>query len=313
MMSDIDTLEFRPGESLEWITREGDNTLVKRRVRFIQPFGTDEAVVEWGMRSDGTGIMNRYTAQVAELSRESEVPARPWWVPEPIQTPRPPEPPTEQQIGNRLAERREALRGAHETARNAQEAVTAARQVADRAQREANDARARLAEQTLADQREADAFSDSIRRGEAPPPHRNGIDREALRSRVAVAEQAEISFDRELATANSMLADTLSGVRKAAADVIAALVEREAESLRALETEAARQRAELVAVAAWWPSADLGPPKLSSAAGQLLEAVPRYGEMAVVRASSRALDTWKDIFSQLVSGDAGADFRLEKE
>jgi hypothetical protein len=305
MASDRITDEFRPGEMLDWVTsREGD-TLVKRQVKFIEQMGA-EAIVGFGQDSRD-GSLARHTAQLSELHRV----VAPSFLPGMVVRSKPPTPPTEQQTANRLAERRETLKQAHSTARNAQETVGKAGQLADRAEAHLNDARSRLAQLRAEQHASAAEFEATIRRGENPS-YSNGHDYSATRELVSVSEQALTKFQSELALANSNLADALGNVRRAAADVIASLIEREAESLRALETQAARQRAELVNVSRWWPSADLGPFRLAPAAATLLEAVPNYGELPVVRMSSGALDTWKEVFSQLVSGDADADFKLEE-
>jgi hypothetical protein len=313
-MSDTIPTNFTDGELLVHRHRDGgpDSMVTIRNVLF-RGYGEGGAIVAFGVRSDGTGLENRYSASVDELSRPAP-PERPWWVPPPVQPTTPTAPPHEAKTATRLAERlgerRATLRQAHETVRTAQEATAAARQVADRAREQVTNTRAELARQNVADQTATNEFAEAIRKGEAPPPHRNGVDREALRSRVAMAEQAKVQLDAELSVATSTLTDALSSTRRAAADVVAALIERECESLRRLEEAAARQRAELVAVSRWWPDATLGSFRLSHAASTLLANPPNSDAVAVPVSGTR-IEAWKNLFTHLVNGDAAADFKLE--
>jgi hypothetical protein len=308
MMSVTDTTEFRPGEMLQMVRIEGDS-LVKRQVRFIEQMGAEQAIIGFG-QDYRDGSLARHTCHMSELHRVTA----PSFLPGIAEQFKPPTPPTTEQVATRLRTARVSLCAAHERAKAARDTVASAQQVADRAREQVASTRAQLAEQTLADQRDAEAFADSIRRGEAPPPHKNRVDREALRSRVAVAEQAEASFASELALANTNLADALGNVRKLAAAVLGALVEREAESLRVLEVQAAKFRKELQAAAAFWPDASIGALKLSPAAGQLLEAEPNYGETSAIRFASQEgrIAPWRSLYDQLVSGNADADFKLEE-
>jgi hypothetical protein len=303
-MADTITDEFRPGELLQWVTPEGD-TLTKRQVKFLDFYGSTEAIVGFGQDSRD-GSLARHTAQLSELHRV----VTPSFLPGMVVRSRPPEPPTQAQTANRLAERRETLKQAHNKARSAQETVEKAGQLADRAEAHLNDARSRLAQLRAEQHASAAEFEATIRRGENPS-YSNGHDYSATRELVSVSEQALAKFQSELALANSNLADALGNVRRAAADVIASLIEREAESLRALETEAARQRAELVSVSRWWPDATLGSFKLSHAAATLLANAPNSDAVAVPVSGTR-IEAWKSLFDQLVNEDAEADFKLEE-
>lgn len=301
--------EFRAGETLEWVRIEGD-VRTRRQVRFLERYGDDEAIVGFGQSSDGQ--LARYAAPLRELSRPKP-PDGLWFLPNGRwEPPTPPVPPTPEQLSANLTQRREALRIAHARERQAQDVVRAAKELSDRAERACIAARAELAGASAADQQAADEFEAALRAGKAPQPVRNGRDRNEIEHKVSRAETAFDRFNQELATSNSRLGEALDAVRRAAADVMAALLERECESLRALEAEAARHRAELVAVASWWPDATKAL-QLGAAAAALLAAPIDYSETPLVRMTSNEtrIGPWKAVYDRLVQGDAEADFKLE--
>jgi hypothetical protein len=299
-MPDVATAEFRPDDILTW-RRVENQVPTERRVRFVEYDGTERAVVTWGVSYEGKSV--RYTARLAELSRPQPA-ALPWYLSGRIEVPKPP---TTDQLTERLTQCREQLRAAHATARHIQDVAAEATKVADRARREVDAARAELVALNAHDDQSLRELEQALREGRPAAQMKNGIDRSEVKARVERAEAALQRFDRELAEANVSMTTALSECRKSAFDVIGALVERESENLRRVEILAATQRAELHAVAHWWPSADLGAPKLAPAAAQLLAAVPNYGEVPVVRQVSIA--PWKELFDKLVQ-DADADFQI---
>src|SRR2546423_4720817 len=122
-MSDAITTDFRAGESLEWARREGD-TLTKRSVRFVEPFGSEAAVVSFGVNGDGAPA--RYTAPLIELSRPSPPSGIPPYHQQRIEPPKPPAPPTEPQVNVALSQRRYSLRMALHRQREAKRTRDAA-------------------------------------------------------------------------------------------------------------------------------------------------------------------------------------------
>jgi hypothetical protein len=162
------------------------------------------------------------------------------------------------------------------------------------------------------------AFEDSIATGRPLPRRANGhdqadrVDRGYIVARVTVAEQAQQRFDGELAAAMASLGDALSAVRKAAAVVTAALVERETENLRAIEERAALLRAELTAVASWWPSAEIGSLRLDRATTGCIGAPLAWADQPAVRTGGGWTKPWQDVFDRLVQGEVEADFVLEE-
>lgn len=293
---------FRPGDSVQWTTREG-GTLTNRSVK-IERLDGDHAVVTFGLRSDGTGEPRRFNAPLDELSPPPRPAGPPPFLPGWAETPRPPDPPSANALNAKLAERRAALRAAHQRAKQAREAVDAARDVADRARRELDAARAALAAMNLADAEAAADYEAAIRRGEAPT-YRNGHDRDGTRHRVEVAQLAADKFDAELREAQTMFGERLDEVRRAAASVVAAILNREAEQLRQLEQQAAKFRGELLAASQWWPDASLGPLKLGPAAATVLS------NPAPQPRASAGIGDWKGLFDRLVRGETDADFELE--
>ena len=119
-------------------------------------------------------------------------------------------------------------------------------------------------------------------------------------------------FERESAAANATLNDALAAVRKTALQVVAALADRECEALRQSEERVLQRRAELLAVASWWPDAATGPIPLSRAAAAALEAPPDYERCRFLSSREEATAPYKELLDRLVQGDARADFKLEK-
>jgi hypothetical protein len=291
-------MAFRPGASLVWKSRDTQGFSTMRPVTFRGLRGGGQtAVVTFGQGD--------HQVPVDELSLPGPRQAE-WWIPPRIEQPpppTPPTPPTEQQINERIAEGRAALRTAFEKAATAAELVATALKVADRARQQRDDARMALARARAAEREAADEFEQAIRKGDQPPAlHKNGFDKAGLEQQCVLAEQTFDRFTKELSVANSALAERLTDVRRAAEGVVAAILEKEAENLRRLEAEAARYRAALRAASATIDA------KLSPAAATLLEAVPNY----TTPSASSLIVSWQDLIARLIDGDDSADLKLEE-
>jgi hypothetical protein len=241
-------------------------------VQFISRVNGSHADVSFGRRSDGTGEANVVRVPIDDLHRP-EPPPRPWFLPGRIEQPKPPTPSSAEIIEATIAKRRDGLRAAHTLLASAKLAADTARTLADRARTECEGAHAALRELELSDTDAVEAWAGALRRGERPSLT-NGHDREAMRHRVGVAEAALDSFNRELATANSKHAEASSNVRRAAAELLAAIVDQDAEELRELETNATRLRASLWAASMIAPSPDIGPIRIAPTTIALLESPP---------------------------------------
>lgn len=294
---------FQQGEALQWVTIEnGFNS--KRMVTFQEARSEHAAVVSFGLE--------RLTVAISELSRVAP-PQPPPWLPGWFSAPKVPPKPSSESIDAKLSERRQALSQALDRAKLAQETVTAARSISQRAQREVTEARATLATLDRHDRQQQRQLEDALAAGKPVPARSNGHDRGYIVQRVAAAEQAQARFDGELAAAMASLGDALSAVRKAAATVVAAIVEREAENLRAMEERAALLRAELTSVAGWWPSAEIGLLKVGRATAVCIEAPLAWQDQPAVRTGGGWIKPWQGVFDRLVQGDVEADHELEKD
>ena len=241
---------FRSGEGLTLTTIEGGFP-AKRGVEFISlSNGGDQATVKFAGQ--------QLSVPLEQLSRAIP-PAPPSFLPGWFRTQQPPTPLSEADIETRITERRQALAKSQERARLASETVATARQIAQRAGREVADARTTLAALDAHDRADQRAFEEALSLGRKLPERSNGHDRHYITDCVQAAEAAQQRFDRELADAQAALSDALSAVRKAAANVVAAQLERETENLRAAEARAGVLRAELSAVSGLWLSAEIGP------------------------------------------------------
>lgn len=160
------------------------------------------------------------------------------------------------------------------------------------------------------------AFEEGLRLGKPTPPRANGHDtRHYVQIRTDQAAQALAKFQSELADRMGQMNEALAAVRKAAADVVGLLVQRETEALRAQETQAAVARAELLAVANhWFAGAELGPLKLPPATATYLEAMPGWQDQVAVRLGGPEgrLRPWKSVYSRLLD-DPEADHELERD
>lgn len=135
--------------------------------------------------------------------------------------------------------------------------------------------------------------------------------------RTGSDDAAQATEDRlawELATAKAALAEAQIRLRKAAADVLAAILEREAENLHALEIEAARRRAELFAAVRRGDRTGAGPRKIPPVAGTVLEYPIQYLDAPEIRfGAAERSSPWRTIYTALIIGNPDADLDSETE
>ena len=119
--------------------------------------------------------------------------------------------------------------------------------------------------------------------GKPIPVRSNGHDGRGYHRRPRNRRRSRTgAFTKELTEATTALGNALSAVRRAAANVIAGLLERETENLRAAEQRAALLRAELTAVSGLILSAEIGVLKIDRAsAACIAEPVPWHDQPAV--------------------------------
>ncbi len=296
---------FTPGTALVLTTIE-NGFPAKRAVEFLSMSnGGQQATVKFGLET--------FNVQLDQLSR-AEPPGPPAFLRKWFEVPKPPQPPSEADIDAKLAERRQQLAQAHTRAKLAQDQQTASRSISQRADRGVAEAKATLATLDAHQRAEQVAFEEAIQLGRPIPQRANGHDdRGYLVQRLAAAEAAQQRFDRETTEATTALSNSLSAVRRAAANVVAALLERETENLRAAEQRAALLRAELTSVAGWWPSAEIGVLKIDRASAACIEAPVAWRDQPAVRQSSGLIKEWQGLFDRLVQGDVAADFDLQKD
>jgi hypothetical protein len=137
-----------------------------------------------------------------------------------------------------------------------------------------------------------------------------GYDRGAAQRRCAAAETAAAQLDRELAEARERAEEPHKEVRAAARAVVAASAAREGEALKALEAEAARRRAELHAVALYWPPGTNGPLALPAPLAALLANPPQQiNDPPTMRTDfiKQRQRPWLNLYERLAGGDAEAD------
>src|SRR5262249_52610645 len=159
----------------------------------------------------------RYNVSLTELARPAPPPTAPPYHLAPITAPKPAEPLTESQLSQRLSQRRETLRVAHEQAGRLREEVARAREVVTRAATEHHQATSALAALNEHHRAEVLNLETALRQGKPPPdPVQNGVDRSYIEERVNLTEATLDKFHRELAEANSRLSDALGSVKAAA-------------------------------------------------------------------------------------------------
>lgn len=294
---------YRTGEPLTLTTTEGGFP-TRRGVEFQAMANGQQAQVKFAG--------DIYTVNLDQLSRQE--PAKPpnflpdgWF-----KVKQPPKPPSSEDLAATLSERRAALARAQDRAKEAAEQQAAARLVSQRADREVTDARTTLATLDAHERADQRAFEEAISLGKPLPVRSNGKDRSYIVQRVTAAEAAQQRFDRELAESTAALSDSLSAVRKSAALVVAAMLEKETLNLAAAEARAALLRAELTAISGLWLSAEIGPLKVSPATANCLAAPIAWSDQPLVRAGGGWTKAWQGLFDRLCQ-DATADWILERD
>ncbi len=298
---------YSPGEALTLTTQEGGFP-TKRAVEFLGiSNGGQQAQVKFGRDT-----FNVPLDQLSRIEPPKSPPNMSAW----LTVPKPPQPPSQDQLDERLTAARQALARSHQRVRDVQAAVDAARVIVDRASKELSTAQAALRSYDAHARSEQIALEEALRLGKPTPTRANGHDaRHYVQIRTDQASQALTRFQGELATQMAAMNEALAATRKAAAEVVSLLTQQAVEGLRALETQAATVRAELLAVAShWFAGAELGPLKLPPVTASYLEAAPHWQDQPAVRLGGSEARTrpWKDLFAKLVNGDVQADFNLDQ-
>jgi len=192
--------------------------------------------------------------------------------------------------------------------------VTSAQTLAERAQTEFGQAKAALATLDRHDRAAQHNLEQAIRTGQ---PEGNGVDhhladRQYVVDRVRMTEAVLTKLKSELSSATATLSDALNAVRKAAIQVVAAMLDRDVEQLRTLEDYALRFRADLLAVSTWWPSVEDKAIPIARSSAVLLERVPDFDRAKLLTNTTQATAPFKAVLEELIQGNADADFRLEK-
>ncbi len=294
-------IAFTPGTAVILTTIENGFPAI-RHVEFLSHVdGGPLARVKFGLET--------FNVQLDQLSR-IEPPQPPAFLGKWFEAPKPPPIPSDADIQARLTERRQVLAQAHTRAKLAQDQVTASRSISQRADRGVAEAKATLATLDAADRAQQRQLEDALAAGKPLPQRSNGHDRGYLLDRLHAAEQAQQRFAKELGDATTALSNSLSAIRRAAAAVIAGLLERETENLRAAEQRAALLRAELNSVAGWWPSAEIGVLKISPASAPCIAEPVAWRDQPAVRQGTGWLKPWQSVFDRLCQGDVESDFAL---
>src|SRR4051812_7060065 len=168
---------YRPDETVVWSTVE-NQTRTERRVQFLgYVTGGGSALVSFGVNAEGQPV--RYNVPLRELSRPQPASNRPWYMPPGgITPPKPAQPLTATQVENRLTQRREALAKAHHNLDLHRQATAAAKEIADRAAKECDQARAALARLEAGHSADLAHLEEALRAGKPPDaPRNNGVDR----------------------------------------------------------------------------------------------------------------------------------------
>lgn len=299
-MTAADTTAYRAGEPVVWTEPAASGYPTIRHCEFIDTNGPT-ARIRWAGEAHQVPLEQLSKPQPPQQSLPHHTG---FFTVKP-----PPTPPSEEQLTERLAAARVELRQRQDVVKQARDKLESARSISARADRELNDARATLATLDAHDRAQQNEFELAIQLGRPIPQRLNGHDRNYIVQRVTSAEQAQRRFNAGLAECTALLSEALSAVRKAAAQVISVMLERETENLRAAESRAAVLRAELTAVSNWWPSSDTGALKIGAAAAACLEAAQPWQENVQVRAGADWIKEWQSLHDRLCQ-DAESDFEL---
>jgi hypothetical protein len=303
-MSTALAAEFREGELVEWVTvgrmsigQPGTgpefNSRSIRPVVFEGLEGATHARIRFGQQN--------YQVRLSELRRHpGPAPLLDYLKPPPGFTPN--------SWGSRrqpLDALRTRLRQAQEHAAQTSEAVSAAKELADRAEAALKDARAALAAFAEADQAAADDLVAALRAGR-PAPGQTGTAalarQEAAKRRCTAAEAAAAQLAAELSAARAPAQEADRQVRAAA---------REGDKLTEIEAEAARLRAELHALASYWPPPAPGdrPAALTLSqdlAGLLANPPAQIVDLPLTQQGQGRQRPWADLYERLLT-DADAE------
>ena len=292
---------FTPGSALVFTTTENGFPAIRHVELLTILDGGTQAQVRFGLET--------FTVQLSDLSR-IEPPKSPPNMSAWLTVPKAPKPPTSEQLDQQLTAARAELQRAHTAAKEAQSVVETARQIAQRAGKEQEQARAALATLDRVDAANLADLTAAIRENREPPPLRNGVDRNYVKQHLDRAEAASLTLSGELSTAQASLGDALKNVRACAREVLSVIFAREAVLLQQAELRCALTRSELTKISAWWPSPE-GHLSLPPALANFVAVQPHWGDLPETRQQSGSLAPWERLHSRLVAeGDAFADFAL---
>lgn len=302
----IDT-NFIPGETLVWMDQSSSRSAVTRRIVAFRGMKNHLCEVAWGLRSDGTGNENLYSVPRSELTRP-ETP-----IPVPSVTRHEPEPVIS------LEQRRTNLAHALSNYQDATRLVGTAQVLLDRAWDKLEATQTRLRQFNDLEKQAVDAVLDELR-------HMNGntytptihdatttndnaewTQRECAVRECRAAETAYETLARELSDAKSMANDRLKIMERAAAHVVACIIEQETQQLALLESKAIELRAQLRAAATMWISE--APVPVNQTASTILANFP-YDQQDPIGTRMQLAEArqapFHDLYEKLVSGDVEA-------
>jgi len=286
---------FEPGALIDLVTREVSG-IVTRPVVFLEAVGVTRAHVKFGdetLAVEMSELQNR--AGPASVPDYLRPPAdfKPNWFLHP-----PRHPPIEPL--------RDRLRQAQEHVARLDEAVTTAKDRADKADATLRDARLVLARHTEADRAAAEAVAAALAKGHTPtaPDTTPLAERDAAKRYHIAVEDAATSLTGALATARSAAREAHAQIHAAARAVIVAIAEREAEALVELEIDVANRRAELRALAVFRPANAAGSPGSEITLPFALLDLLRN---PVHREATASQPGWASLYESLVGGEVDAD------
>lgn len=281
---------FTEGQVVVW-QREEQGARALRRCQFLGCTPDGRALVGYGA--------NQYNVSLGELSPERGPEPIPFLPGGKIPVYGPPQPLTPAAIATVLEKRRDTLRDAHAAVATASEAVTQAKAVYDRAEREHQQAQSMLLVLDQQQRQNLHGLEEALKAGTPPPELANGLDRSAVVTRAQLAEKALQRFRQELAHASNNLGEARSMVRDAAKAVTAAVIDQQAESYRQRLADLVAERRRLLALASWWPDAS-GPLKLAPASAEILTAPVDFGGLRVGTDTSAPRE-WKSLLDRLMT------------
>lgn len=295
---------FAEKQALFWTSVDESGMVARRGVEFVRVLESgNEALVRYNLAT--------YTARLEDLVPMAPPPPSFWTGGKWLEVPKPPPIPTSEALQAQLIERRTALRQAQEAVKTAQGVVETAKEIARRADREVEQARAALATLDRHDAAALAGLTAALRENREPPAVRNGAaDRDYVQQHLDRAEAAAATLAGELVQAQTALATASAGLQTAVRAVLSTLLTRKAEALRRCEERCALQRLEITKCSEWWPTSG-GHLTLPPATADFIAVQPHWAELPACREAREVLGPWKRLQTRLLE-QADADFEPEK-